>query len=61
MTLAAPRTLHQQIADARAQQLKARAAWICSANAGTISAAKLADREVDVLLDRLSAAIRNQP
>jgi exonuclease V gamma subunit len=60
MTLAAPRTLHQQIADARAQQLKARADRTRSANADTIAAAKLADREVDVLLDRLSAALRTR-
>lgn len=61
MTLAAPRTLHQQITAARAQQLKARAAWVRSANTATIAATKLADREVDVLLDRLSAALRNRP
>lgn len=45
--------LFDDIAAARARQIDARAAWLHSPNAATIDAAKLADRELDVLLDRL--------
>lgn len=62
MTTRAPSrltTLEQQIVDARRAQLAARINWARSPNAATIHAAKLADRELDVLLDRLTAAYRN--
>lgn len=60
---AAPATLtplQQQIVEARAQQLAARLTWARSPNAATIEATKMADRQLDVLLDRLAASLRNR-
>jgi hypothetical protein len=45
--------LHIEIAIARQVQLQARIACAHSANVDTIAAEKLADRELDVKLDRL--------
>jgi hypothetical protein len=51
-------TFGPMIVMARGVQLNARMAWARSPNAQTIAATERADREIDTLLDRLSAALK---
>lgn len=47
-----------EITHARSKQLQARTAWARSPNGETIAAEATATRELDVLLERLHAALR---
>jgi hypothetical protein len=59
--VATTQQLQAMITEARTAQLAARASWAHSPNTQTIAGTRIADRRLNVLLDRLSAALKNQP